>query len=320
MITRFWLRFAAFPALLCLIALLGIAALAPAVPLHDLLAYTQFNPTTSTYEIVMLDVRRGLQMPLALRPYQNFYGWSADGRFAFLSDSDMNSEVYLWDGLTYINISQHPMNDWRPSISPDGKVAFASERDGNMEIYVWEAGVLTNISQHPATDDHPVWSSDGRLAFVSTRDGVDDIIVWDGAAFINITQTPNAAELSPVWSPDGRLAFLSKLTGQWEIILWDGATLTSVDAISNVTYDLAWSSDGKLAYSDGSDIWVWDGGTPINISSANRNSDFNPTWRGNNTLAYVALDNSGQTITLWDGVRLIPIISGSSISAPAWMP
>lgn len=320
-VTLLFLKFAVLCLCLMLTLLLITSLVAPAVPIREAVAYTGFDTASNEYAITVLDLHRGAQMTLALRPYQEFYGWSTDGRFVFLSEADMNTEVYLWDGLTYTNISQHPRNDWRPSISRDGKVAFASERDGNMEIYVWDAGVLTNITQHPAADDYPQWSADGRLAFISTRDGVNDVIVWDGAAFHNISQTPNSEEMALVWAPDGRLSFASKASGDWQVMIWDGSSVTHAEHPAYPPNELAWSADGRMAYSDSQEVWVWDGQTAIQVTALNSALDYAPAWRADNTLTYVTWRSDGSyALVLWDGFTTATITTGSSVSSPVWIP
>ncbi len=125
--------------------------------------------------------------------------WSADGRLAFISDTDGNSEIYLWDGEALTNISQHPAEDASPRWSADDRLTFVSERDGNREIYVWDGASFTNLTQNPANDFLPTWNTDGHLAFVSDRNGDYEIYVWDGTSFTNISQSPDHQDSLPLW-------------------------------------------------------------------------------------------------------------------------
>ena len=206
---RYLIRSALVIATVCAVGMALAIGIGRGIQPGKRLAYTVFQ--RNDYQLSVFDADRMLtgRLPTSYRPYQTFYGWSADGRFAFLSDRDGNTEVYVWDGFNFENISNHPFNDWRPAMSRDGRVAFASERDGNMEIYVWEAGSgLTNVSQAPGSDDYPAWSQDGRLAWVSNRDGNDEIYVWDGVEARNVSNSPDP-EYGARWSADGRLAWLT---------------------------------------------------------------------------------------------------------------
>lgn len=270
---------------------------------------------------VIMDTERHTTLSLSpdYRPYQDFYGWDRQSHFAFLSDRDGNTEVYIWDGLNYTNISQHPFNDWRPAMNPDGRVAFASERDGNMEIYVWDRGQLTNVSQNPASDDYPAWSDDGRLAWVSNQDGDLDIYVWDGAGARDVSQN-SAVDLSPAWSRDGRLAWISGTGADKKIQLWDGSNITDVAGGSELRH-LAWSSDGKLAFEILQDVYVWDGQNTINVSENRYSSDIDPTWSPDGRLTFVSLRNGHPDLYIWDGTSITPLTDDDIFeSGPVWMP
>src|SRR4030095_894565 len=63
----------------------------------------------------------------------------ANGKIAFASDRDGNSEIYVMDadGINQTRLTNSVTFDVAPSWSPDGsKIAFVSNRDGNDEVYV----------------------------------------------------------------------------------------------------------------------------------------------------------------------------------------
>lgn len=313
--TGFWLKVALASWILGSLLNGLLMVIGANLPLGGRLAY-------STGErITIMDTDRRLKGSLspAYRPYENFYGWDRQGNFAFLSNRDGNTEVYIWDGLNYTNISQHLFNDWRPAMNPDGRVAFASERDGNMEIYVWDRSQLTNVSQNPATDDYPAWSEDGRLAWVSNRDGENEIYVWDGTQAHNVSNNPTNGETLPAWSNDGRLAWFTNSSSNLYIWVWDH------DHVFDVGYyvesgHLAWSADGKLAYESMAEIYVWDGRDTINVSQG-RNDDYNPTWSPDNRLVFVSVRGAHPDLYLWDGASVVQLTNDrTSESAPVWMP
>jgi hypothetical protein len=269
------------------------------LPQGSLLTFTAFDG--EAYQLYVLDVNRRLltRLPDGERPYQNFYGWSADGRFAFLSDRDGNTEVYLWEDGEATNISQHPFNDWRPSLGLDGRVAFASERDGNMEIYVWDEGTLTNVSQAERTDDYPVWSDDGRLAWVSDRMGNSDIFVWDGVNTVNVSQSPETTDYAPTWGA-GMLTWMASGLFGAEVLVWDGEQVgDSLTFVGELGW--TWSNDGRLAYTDTSDIYIWDGVEIFAVTQSPMDNDFSPTWLSDGRLAFLSLGLGGTEIYVWDG-------------------
>ena len=313
--TCFWLKVALVTSILCGLSIGAVMAAGERLPVGGRLAY---NIGTN---IVVMDTEHQLKGSLSpsYRPYQTYYGWDRQGNFAFLSDRDGNTEVYLWDGSSYTNISQHPFNDWRPAMSPDGRVAFASERDGNMEIYVWDRGQLTNVSQNPATDDYPAWSDDGRLAWVSDRDGENEIYVWDGRNARNVSNDVTGADSFPSWSPDGRLAWATKTSSMFEIQVWDGGHIVDVADYSEFRH-FAWSADGKLAYDWQGDVYVWDGKNRINVSN-DPNGDYTPAWSPDGRLVFVSVRGAHPDLYIWDGTSIVPFTDDrASESAPVWMP
>lgn len=319
----FWLRVSPLVALVCGgLLLLTLAGVAPNVPIRDVLAFTRFNADSNRYEIAMFDPARNALITLQEEPYQSFYGWSADGRFVFLSDTEGSTEVYLWDGLSTHNLSQHPMNDWRPAISPDGRVAFASERDGNMEIYIWDDGELSNLSQHPAMDDYPAWSADGRLAFVSSRDSaslIEDIIVWDGAGFTNITRTPDVAELFPAWSPDGQLAFYAHAGDTVMLRVWDGEQVFDVTPGGGY-YAPQWSVNGWLVFEGYAHIvHIWNGATIITYQPGGPFQHL--AWRADGTLtAVIRSAGAGVRLVRLEDTQMHVLLQAENIQYPVWSP
>lgn len=309
---------AAFALLISLTPLFGWL-----LPLRHGLAYTVWYE--DAYRIGIYDWQRGAQMllPADYRPYQHFYGFDAQGHFVFLSDRDMNTEVYRWDGYGITNISQHPFNDWRPAVHPDGRVAFMSERDGNTEIYVWENGTLTNITQTPsAGEDYPAWSRDGRLAFVSSRDGNNEIYVWDGQNTFNISNSPGI-DMSPHWSPDGRISFTSERNGGWELMVWSDGVVTATSIRSDPNSVTVWSSDGRLSI--GQELFDVRTRTYTPLTQLSMEV-YAPAWSAADTrgcggcLAFVTLGSSSD-IWVWDGRRVINLTnSPESENAPVWTP
>jgi TolB protein len=83
-----------------------------------------------------------------------------NGRIAFETDRDGNSEIYSIgpDGTNPSNLSNNPASDVDPAWSPDGtKIAFSSDRDGHPDI--WANGTArVNLTPGPEFDEAPTWS------------------------------------------------------------------------------------------------------------------------------------------------------------------
>ncbi len=146
----------------CVLACLGVIVLAlnigRTLPNGALLTFTGWHDTPRVY---VMDVNRLLliAIPETYRPYQGFYGWSADGQFAFLSDRDGNTEVYLLDGATITNISQSPfVDEFEPAWSADGQLVFVSLRNIPGEIYLWEDGIFQRLTYNEMAEEGLAWS------------------------------------------------------------------------------------------------------------------------------------------------------------------
>ncbi|MCA9888428.1 MAG: PD40 domain-containing protein [Anaerolineae bacterium] len=141
-------------------------------------------------------------------PYQG------NGRIAFVSDRDGNSEIYTMeaDGGDVQRLTHNDSRDLYPAWSPDGmRIAFTSERENHIaNIFIMDANGLnqTNLSNSPNTDDrYPAWSPDGtKIAFSRvTVPGSSDIYVMnnDGTQQTKLLDGNGTYKYMPTWSPDG---------------------------------------------------------------------------------------------------------------------
>jgi Tol biopolymer transport system component len=98
-----------------------------------------------------------------------------NGKIAFVSDRDGNSEIYVMDpdGSDVTRLTNDPAGDLAPAWSPDGRrIAFVRNR----EIVVMNADGtgVTQLTDGRCCSDNPAWSPDGRsIAFDSTSDTTD---------------------------------------------------------------------------------------------------------------------------------------------------
>jgi|GEM_PF-126953 len=177
----------------------------------------------------------------------------------------------------------------------------------------------------------------GSIAYVVREQGQTDI--WA----INVgTRTPIRIlnnitdERDPAWNSDGsRLAYASKQDGNWELYTVD---LNAPDAISRITYDLAfqanptWSNDSQwLAYEtyqgDNLDIYA----VPVNGSEAplritdHATPDFAPAWAPDGRkIAFVSWRDGNQDVYIFDldtlETRNLTGTPERNEDNPAWSP
>ena len=217
----------------------------------------------------------------------------ANGRIAFTSNRDGDTDIYLMDsdGTDVVNRTNNTtFSDDVAAWSPNArKIVFASNRDGDFEIYVMNADGSdpVNLTNNTITDSAPTWSPDGtRIAFQSNRDGNFEVYVMnaDGSAPARLTNNAGA-DLEPDWFPDGaKIAFNSDRDGNTEIYMMnaDGSVQTNVTNDASNDQLAALSPDGtKIAFQSNRtgnfEIFLMDrdGSDPVNLTN-NLSSDGAP--------------------------------------------
>ncbi len=178
------------------------------------------------------------------------------------------------------NIHTMLLPDWdvdRISISRKNRLAFSSSQEGNSEIYVLD---------FPFTDNEPQ----------------------------NITHNALTEDNLFSWSPDGRyLAFESEQDDEKTLSIWDGRTISQIHHYQVQIGDLAWSLDGRLAFTefytfifpyegDPSEIFIWDGDTTVSLSQNPSGEDRYPAWKMDGQLAFLSeREEKIYDIFVWDG-------------------
>jgi Tol biopolymer transport system component len=219
-----------------------------------------------------------------------------NGKIAFASERDGNSEIYLMDadGIGQTRLTNSSAFDGAPAWSPDGsKIAFVSNRDGNEEIYIMNAdgSSQSRLTNTAAPDSAPAWSPDGsKIAFTSLRDGNEEIYVMnaDGSSQANLSNQPAAAEREPNWSPDGsKIAFVSSRDGNFEIYVMnaDGSGQTRLTSNAAAEGGPNWSPDGtRIAFETNRDgnfevyVMSTDGSGQTRLTN-NPAQDAQPNWQ-----------------------------------------
>ncbi len=299
------------------------------------LAFSSYHEGNA--DIYVLDARSGDRSPVNITQSSTIdeyvLAWSPDGRFlAFESHDNDNTLIFVWDGITAINITPEDMPSaaerYRTAWSQDGRLAFTiwfgfEPDDPPDEIYLWDGTATTNLSQNPTGNDtFPAWSADGQLAFLSSY----GILVWDGVSvkneapdrdsFIHAAQGLTAYYSAPTWTNDGLLAFVSTIPPDThaQIYVWDGHTATNIS--QNPTLhngNPRWSGDGRWAFvtffSREQLVYVRDAD---NRTLLTVEGQYGPAWSPS---GYLLFCRPGWILYMWDGREIIEVAQGRDIWA-----
>ncbi len=162
--------------------------------------------------------------------------WFPDGeRIVWSSLRDLNLEIYVGDpdGQNAQRLTNHPTNDWFPTISPDGtEILFISDRESDVfNIYRFgtDGEGLTQLTDSTFDELHPTWSSDGeRILFISDID--DELLEGKINLFVMDADGANQRRLGddevfegdPVYAADGQqVVYMSNEGGFWHLYLMD---------------------------------------------------------------------------------------------------
>jgi uncharacterized repeat protein (TIGR01451 family) len=246
---------------------------------------------------------------------------------AYASQRDGNWEIYEWNpfGISPVNATRHPFDDFAPQWSPDGtKIVFDATIAGNDDIYVMNAdgSGLKRLTFTAAVDENASWSPDGtHIVFDSNRDqGFYEIYRMnaDGSGVTRLTDV--GSDLMPVYSPDGsKIAFTTDRDGNWEIYSMNADGSGQTDLTNNPADDFyppSWSPDGtKIAFSTNRDgnweIYTMnaDGSSPTNLTH-NAAKDIEPAWSPDGSQLAFASDRVGGQLDVY-----LLAANGSSVTA-----
>lgn len=208
---------------------------------------------------------------------------ASNGKIAFTSDRDGNSEIYLMnaDGTGQLRLTNSPQSEDYPTWSPDGRrIAFLRQSGGVFSINLMNADgtnqteltriIPNNIQPYPYERFGMSWSPDGaKIAF---QDSTDIFAInIDGSNRVNLTGG-QFVNYEPTWSPDGaRIAFARSIYshGFYPEVYAMNANGSDIRRITTSeeyceSRSPDWSPDGgRLALSDCTDI------NPLSISLVN---------------------------------------------------
>lgn len=230
-------------------------------------------------ELYIRDVNSGDEKRLTTDvSYDGEPKWSVEGRIAFDSKRNGNSDVYLTtkDGdVTRLTSSQ--AYDGSPEWSPDGQqIVFESMRDGHLQLYTMrpDGSGQARMSNSEGDDGSPSWSSTGRILFTRTTAARSDVYVRnpdgsEGQLTLPSGDDSGSFNGQPVWSPDGeQIAFVSDRDGVARIYIMnqDGSAVHRLNKDWNMReWSPSWANDGqgdRIAFEAGRHIFDEDSGGP----------------------------------------------------------
>jgi Tol biopolymer transport system component len=263
---------------------------------------------------------------------------ATNGRIAFTSNRDGNSEIYSigQDGSSLRRLTTTIHTEQAPDWSPDGtKIAYERELGGDhWRIWVMNAdgsaqSALTPESTY-ADDNAPVWSPDGsQIAFASTRGGTWNlwVINADGTGLHSLGAV---FAYEPSWSPDGTQLAFSGLSGIG-VVNANGSNPHFISGPGGSPSSPSWSPDGNhivfarnnsAGYPGELYLAAPDGSAETQLTSGEfRNAQ--PRWSPDGTkIAFQRFDGTADQWGLWtigaDGLNPQQITSGGTDFGPSW--
>jgi eukaryotic-like serine/threonine-protein kinase len=210
--------------------------------------------------------------------------------------------------------------------------AFWMLRDGHPTPA--RAGRVSSLAATQALEMDPAISPDGKfVAYVAGAPGSYHIRVKQvaGERSADVSAELPGEHRSPQWSPDGsQVAFLAN-GAAYAVPSTGGAPRLLVESHGSPIGSIAWSSDGaRIAYADGTGLWVRPAGQGESRRLATGGSLHSITWSPDGSrIAYVdgippLLENlSAAPINVVDvaTAAIVPITKANEVNlSPAWAP
>jgi len=206
-----------------------------------------------------------------------------------------DQDIFLWNGIQNIQITNNDVHDHWPSVSGD-KIVWQNSN----HIFMWDGVSITQIPFEGTAEDPAISGNNVVWSGLKTGDSDYEIYMWDGVEISQISNNgsndyrPSIEGNKVVWQGDN-------------IYLWDGVTTR---VIHHGVGNYPTISNGKIVWFVFDEIYLWDNGTEINISN-NNFSDNSPVISGNRVVWYGNPSGAGNEIFMWDGSKVIQITNNT---------
>lgn len=173
--------------------------------------------------------------------------WSAYGELAFVSGTDDDYIISVWDGKSFDNgvpnrntfitlpLSIHFVPFFSLNWTNREQLVFMAIplQENHVQIFLWDGQTATNISQNPKHHNgSPTWNQYGEWAFVTFFSSEQLIYIRDAQ---NRTILKTEGQYSPAWSSDGMLLFCRRgISGGWVLSLWNREEVVEVSRGSEI--------------------------------------------------------------------------------------
>jgi eukaryotic-like serine/threonine-protein kinase len=261
----------------------------------------------------------------------------AAGAFAWMWRQTKKPELSPWMAARSTQVTDCPLEEAFPSLSPDGNTMVYARRSGNgWDIFSHRLGGFNpqNLSEGFAGDDtQPAFSPNGDyIAFRSERDGGGIFVMGASGESVRRLSDKGMA-FHPAWSPDSQQVIYTEENVRdprnRQVAprrLW-AVDIKTLEKRLISTEDVAqpqWSPGGyRIAYwasNQGSqrDLWTMNPrGDQLVQLTDDAATDWNPVWSHDGKYLYFVSDRSG-------GMRLwrvaIDEASGRALAAPELVP
>ncbi len=260
-------------------------------------------------------------------------------RFAFVSKSAGNKEIYLcdFDGQNIQRLTHKNSITSFPDWSSDGRhIAFTSMNKGPSRIYVHDIKTgLENPMNLGKVQISPAWRPRRfEMAATLTVAGDEEIyLLTGGGKMIKRITNSSGIDVEPSWSPDGKMmAFVSKRAGTPQIFIKDMEN----NRVRRLTFEgryntqPSWSPRGdRIAYSSMEEgqinIYTIDieGKNPIRLTY-NQGDNEAPSWSPDGSLISFSSTREGRpriyVMTAYGTDQRRLLVMPGEQSHPVWSP
>jgi hypothetical protein len=182
--------------------------------------------------------------------------------------TDLNNEIFRWDGDTLLNISSSPQNDGDVDVASNGDVIWCRDY---CSLYYYSAATGETAPLGISGKDPQIYvTSDGVVTYAYQDPSSLEILYFDGETTQSLGPGAHYWAMLSLW--DGAVAWLAEGVGpdftDAEIMFWkDGVTtrITNDDEVNGIQDDYPYVWNGMVVWSRyptgplSPRLFVWDG-------------------------------------------------------------